>query len=295
MAKLQPFKDQMYKLMENQPDLPNDELVRRFANIGLNAATVRRWVRLARSGDGPERKIPTGRPAEIASKENISKLKKSFNHKDGRSQTRSAKKLGCSQPYISKMLKKYTKIRHFKKQKKPHLTDQQRIVARPKCRRLILRYGDDEFIIDDESYFGLSCATLPGNDSYYSDDRDKTPDKVKCYYKQKYPIRLLVWLAISPRGITQPYFVKSNLAINQEVYQEILKSHLIPFIKRYYSTGGYVFWPDLASSHYASSVQDYLKSGKVVFVPKDINPANVPKARPIEDFWGTLKQKVYEK
>ena len=44
MAKLQPFKDQMYKLMENQPDLPNDELVRRFANIGLNAATVRRWV-----------------------------------------------------------------------------------------------------------------------------------------------------------------------------------------------------------------------------------------------------------
>ena len=65
-------------------------------------------------------------------------------------------------------------------------------MARPKCRRFILRYGDDEFIIDDKSYFGLSCATLPGNDSYYIDDRDKTSDKVKCYYKQKYPIRLLV-------------------------------------------------------------------------------------------------------
>ncbi len=25
-----------------------------------------------------------------------------------------------------------------------------------------------------------------------------------------------------------------------------------------------------------------------------MNPANVPKARPIEDFWGNLKAKVYE-
>ena len=26
-----------------------------------------------------------------------------------------------------------------------------------------------------------------------------------------------------------------------------------------------------------------------------MNPANAPKLRPIEDFWGILKQKVYEK
>lgn len=30
------------------------------------------------------------------------------------------------------------------------------------------------------------------------------------------------------------------------------------------------------------------------FVPKYANPPNVPKARPIEDFWGLLCQKVYE-
>ena len=30
------------------------------------------------------------------------------------------------------------------------------------------------------------------------------------------------------------------------------------------------------------------------FVPKDINPPNVPQARPIENFWGCLAQKVYE-
>ena len=28
---------------------------------------------------------------------------------------------------------------------------------------------------------------------------------------------------------------------------------------------------------------------------KSINPSNMPKVRPIEDFWGYLKAKVYEK
>lgn len=67
-----------------------------------------------------------------------------------------------------------------------------------------------------------------------------------------------------------------------------------PFLSSKYRGGGYVFWPDLASSHYAHSVQDYLTSKGIPYVPRDINPANVPKARPIEDFWGNLKAKVYE-
>ena len=32
----------------------------------------------------------------------------------------------------------------------------------------------------------------------------------------------------------------------------------------------------------------------VKFIPKDINPPNVPQARPIENFWGCLAKKVYE-
>ena len=32
----------------------------------------------------------------------------------------------------------------------------------------------------------------------------------------------------------------------------------------------------------------------VNYVTKDINPPNVPQARPIENFWGCLSEKVYE-
>ncbi len=33
---------------------------------------------------------------------------------------------------------------------------------------------------------------------------------------------------------------------------------------------------------------------KIEFLPKIINPANAPKLRPIEDFWGFLKTNAYE-
>ena len=95
--------------------------------------------------------------------------------------------------------------------------------------------------------------------------------------------------------MSEPYFVPSGLAVNQKVYlEECVKNRLIPFINKKYPTGGFVFWPDLASSHYAKSVVNFLKSEKVNLLPKDLNPASVPKARPIEDFWGNLKTIVYQ-
>ena len=89
--------------------------------------------------------------------------------------------------------------------------------------------------------------------------------------------------------------MSSGLAINKEVYlRECIIKHLIPFIKHYHSDCNYVFWPDLATSHYTLNVQDELRRQNVNFVEKKDNPANVPEAWPIEDFWAYLKGLVYE-
>ena len=171
------------------------------------------------------------------------------------------------------------------------MTELQQKLARPKCRKLLATFGKNDFIIDDESYFTLSHTTLSGNDRFYL---SKTPNSIKNKYIAKHEQKILVYLAISPLGISRPIFSKSGLAINQISYKEnCLKPSLVPFIRKYYARRKYVFWPDLASSHYAHSVQDFLTNAKIPFVPKLLNPANVPKARPIEDFWAHLKQQVY--
>ena len=45
----------------------------------------------------------------------------------------------------------------------------------------------------------------------------------------------------------------------------------------------YKKWPDLASTHYAKEVSELIKSKKVKIVPKELNPAILTEARPIEN------------
>lgn len=294
MAKYEPIKIKLAETMKNRPGLKNIDYAKPLIQLGYSQTSVFRWVKMIKELGNIERRIASGPAVRIATKDTINKIKKSFNHKSGCSQRSAARSLGCSQAYVSKILKKYTNIKCRKKLKRPLLTPQQRAVARPKCKRIYDNYRDNEFIIDDESYFTLNGAKQPGNDRFYSDDIEKTCDSVKYNQVQKYPPKLLVWLAISPKGTTKPWFRKSGIAINQNTYLEILKERLVPFIRRYYRSGGYVFWPDLASAHYAVKVQNYLKEMKIPVIPKDMNPANVPKARPIEDFWANLKAEVYK-
>ena len=289
------IKKKLYEFVQENQHLPKNEVVKHFTDIGYNRRSVYRWLDRIEKEKTVERKKGSGRPAKIATKLMVAKLKSYFNHKSGRSQRKMARRFNCHFTYIGKILKKYTGIRKFKKFKRPHLNLQQQQAARPKCRRMYLKYGKYEFIIDDESYFTLGHDAQPGNDIFYSSDISKTPEHVKNRYKKKFEDKIMVWLAISPRGMSTPYFVPSGLAVNQDVYlEQCIKKRLEPMIKKYYSDGNYVFWPDLASSHYANQVQNYLIEKNIRYVAKFDNPANVPKARPIEDFWANLKAKVYE-
>jgi transposase len=294
MAKYKSVKEALYNFMKENPELETSSIAECFIGPLAPERSVYRWIKQVKDKGTLERKISSGRPVKIATTVNIRKLKKMFNHRSGRSQRAAARKFGCTQPYISKLLKQRTNIRHRKKMKRPLLSEQQRKLARPKCRKILQHYGDCHFLIDDESYFTLSHTDQPGNECFYTDNLNKTPDNVKYNYKEKYPDKLLVWLAISPKGMTKPIFRKSGNAINQDVYLQMLQKELVPFIKKNYSTGGYVFWPDLASAHYAGIVTKYLKDQNIPYVPKFMNPANLPKARPIEDFWANLKAEVYK-
>ena len=52
-------------------------------------------------------------------------------------------------------------------------------VAKPKCRIMAEEYKDIEFVFDDESYFTKANTNIAGNDQFYSNDVEQTPDNVK--------------------------------------------------------------------------------------------------------------------
>ena len=54
-----------------------------------------------------------------------------------------------------------------------------------------------------------------------------------------------------------------------------------------------LFWPDLATAHYSQEVQTCLNDHGISYIQRRKNPPNVPQARPIEEIWSLLEQKIY--
>ena len=52
-----------------------------------------------------------------------------------------------------------------------------------------------------------------------------------------------------------------------------------------------MFLPDLTSAHYETVTCEHLKSENIEFVPKYLNPENIPKTKQIEDFWAFFDTK----
>jgi hypothetical protein len=137
---------------------------------------------------------------------------------------------------------------------------------------------------------------MPGNENYYTSDPLTTPSNIKLKFKKKFEPKLMLYIVISENGISKPYFKPSGLAINQETYEkECLVKILIPFIKKYHFKDNYIFWPDKAPAHYSKKSIEFFNNNNIPFIPKDHNPTNLPQCHPIEDFFGILSQKVYQK
>jgi hypothetical protein len=148
-------------------------------------------------------------------------------------------------------VKKYlTKMRVHRKAKKiaPKTTAHQQSVI-----KAWLKLLTQNLFTDDESYF-----TVDGNEwqSYYESEDHPATEDFKFIRKTKIPAKVLLWLADSKSGISEPFFVKAGLAVNKEVFISKCLPVLHKFIQKHHKNEKNVFWPDLVSAHY--KLQDTL-------------------------------------
>ncbi len=200
--------------------------------------------------------------------------------------------------YVAKLIKFY-RMRRWKRKTRPKVSEKQKILQKirlNKMRRTIAKPSSKvQIVIDDESYFTIEDKKCSRNDSFYAFDIENVDPNVKFKNVGKFTAKLLVWIAFSSRGFAKAFFMRSRGAINAKTYSKycIIK-RLVPFLREKHSDNNYLFWPDLASSHYTKEKLETFKQHDVRYVPKDMNPPNIPQLRPIEDLWAQLKQKVYE-
>lgn len=271
------------------------EILEVFKEQPISRATIFNVLKDCREGKEQKNKKIPGRPSKLSA-QTTKKLLSSAKNKVGQSTRKLARKFAISKDTVHRILKKNNVI-YRKRQRAPKYTQQQ-LEKIPKCCRAL---RDKHFangkciILDDESYFTFSHHELSGNDGFYTDDIEATPDDVKYAGKSKFEPKVLVWVAISSKGVSAPLIrPNKSKAIDSDVYIGQCLPKLKLFIEKYHAHDEIMFWPDLASCHYAKRTLDWLTEQKVPFVPKKDNPPNVPQARPIENFWAALKRMVYD-
>lgn len=270
------------------------DVIAHFKSEKIPTSTIYRLIKRWELGIGTKDLPKKGRPA-ILNTPNQKKVAKFAQNKVGVSQNKLAVKYKVSRGCVRNILKKHN-IEYFKREKAPKYTEKQLQEIPKKCRLLRRKYLSENpsIVMDDEKYFTFTNDNMPGNDGYYTANKKCVPEDVKFKCKLKFEKKILVWVVISEKGISRAVIRDSTgPAINAEVYQRECLPIVQQFVNKYHSDGKYIFWPDLASSHYATTTQNWLKGRGVHFVPKDANPPNVPKARPIEDFWAILSRYVY--
>lgn len=284
-----------YKVLH--PQASRYSVAQYFKQLGISESTVYRTLKKFDEEGDVEREKGSGRVPSAMTSQKEKKLvgdalgEKTFSQRD------LAKKYDISQPYVNKILKR-NHVKAFKKEKIPFSTEKQKETQMTRIGRLYRSFFAQReapaVIMDDESYFPLSNSNLPGNSFYYATSRGDASDSVKYAPKKKFEEKIMVWLAISPSGISAPYIVPSRMAVTKEIYvKECIQKRLLPFIQENHNDGKYIFWPDLASSHYAKLTVDTMNEMGINFVAKELNPPCVPQMRPVEDFWGILKTEVY--
>ena len=80
--------------------------------------------------------------------------------------------------------------------------------------------------------------------------------------RKKFPEKVLVWVAISEKGRSNPVFLKSKLTMNKDNYMKKYLPKVENFIEKYHKNDNVVFWPDLATSHYANDTEYLMKKLK---------------------------------
>ena len=237
------------------PRMTKSDLVKHFLKEGIKSTTIYNNINRLERDQPIEDKKKTGRPSTWTA-DRRARLKRIANNRTGVSQSRLGKKFGVHRTTVGRQLARMS-VQYRKREKTPKYTPKQLQRAEELSRKLAnnLYRTSVEVIMDDEKYFTFSGHNQPANAGYYSSDKRKCPDNVRFAGKEKFPTKVLVWIAISARGLSKPVIRQSKSdAINSDIYiSECLEKKLLPFIREHHQDLNYIFWPDLASAHYSKA------------------------------------------
>lgn len=284
------FSTRVVEYYENIAGCNERKTVHHFLAEGKRRTTIYAIINRYLATNPTKYRKLKGRPVSQATPRNVQRIKSNFTKNPSISVRILARKLYISKSTICQIKLHKLGIKAYAKQAAPKYVKDQEVRAKTGCHKIYKKGLRKILVLDDETYVSFDPKDVPGKKYYHATKSKDVDYKHKVKPKAKFPKRHLVWQAIDANGnVSTPYFCEGT--INANVYlNECIKKRLIPFIKQYHEIEDVIFWPDMATSHYADKVTQYLEEINIDFVNKKENAPNVPQARFIEKFWAVCKR-----
>ena len=112
--------------------------------------------------------------------------------------------------------------------------------------------------------------------------------------RHKHPASVMMLGVVGSDGQKMPpYFFKSGLKINTEVYLNVMRRVVKPWLDATYPDGNYIWQQDSAPAHGSNKTQAWLAKNLANYWPKELWPPNSPDANPLDyGIWGEMTKKV---
>ena len=267
------------------------QTVRHFSAEGQLRNTIYGVLRRFNKSGKEEYKI-TGGPRTVSTPGVTKKVVKELVNKQ--TSVRECAVRHCLHPSTVQNIKSRENIKTLKCRKAPRYVNDQENRAQTNSRKVIRLATKKIIVMDDETFVPIDPKNIDLKKFYNFDDKTKVPDNVRFMGKEKKMKKYLVWQAIDQFGHVSKPYVKFGSLGSDEYRTECLAKRLLPFLKSKYNLSDIIFWPDMASIHYETDVQNWFKSKGIQCVKRGDNTPNCPQLRPIEKFWGLCK-KEYSK
>jgi len=144
----------------------------------------------------------------------------------------------------------------------------------------------------DECYFPISGYVNRQNTRLRARSRAAAGVR-RLKEKQKFPKALMIWGAVSKIGKTRLDILPVGQRVNATTYDEMLRFHIVPELRRLSGARRYIFQQDGAPAHRAAVCQTTCRQLMPRFIPHDKWPANSCDLNPMDyGVWGILRDKV---
>ena len=112
--------------------------------------------------------------------------------------------------------------------------------------------------------------------------------------RTKHPASIMLLGIVASNGKkAPPIFIPDGEKVNSELYISILAKKVLPWLKKTFPAGNYVFQQDSAPAHASKKTQEWLRMNVAEFWEKNVWPSNSPDLNPLDfSIWSVVESKA---